>query len=352
MYQSSLQQVVDGVLYIAASNGQNIIVMAVNTQDGHAIWQRAEKWGGVSTMDICAGKVYLSLNNSVIKALQASNGKLLWSYSGKNVSVLKLVLTTKVVYALDMQMKAPASINWFVTALGTDNGNLLWRKSYGTQQGSRPSLIANGQAAYMIKQIPSQSSGDPMVPISSVQALDAESSKVLWTANMPPNMEQINVLKVGTTIYLDGQYLQDQKMSLLVALNANDGKLLWQRKHGYDQITALNGQDLYSYKGYAMDDNPQEKKQLCSLDSMTGKERWCVDSLQPSQFSLSTTQDTVIVEEVLQPGPLTLIQNIYGVSKQNGKILWKLPWKSSSPSVVTVTLVTVVEGQSFTSLQA
>jgi outer membrane protein assembly factor BamB len=134
-------------------------------------------------------------------------------------------------------------------------------------------------------------------------------------------------------------------------LNANDGKQLWQRKHGYDQITALNGQDLFGYKGYGFSDD-QEKKQLCSLDSTTGKERWCVDSLQPNQFSLSTTQDTVIVQETLQPGPLTLIQNIYGVNKQNGKILWKLPWKSSSTSVVTVTLVTAVEEQSFTSLQA
>ena len=112
--------------------------------------------------------------------------------------------------------------------------------------------------------------------MSSVQALDGKSGKLMWTANMPPNMEQIKVLKVGNTIYLNGQNLLNQNMSILVALNANDGRLLWQRKHGYNHLTPLNGQDLYGYKGYAIDDNPQEKKQLCLLDSTTGKERWCV----------------------------------------------------------------------------
>jgi hypothetical protein len=72
--------------------------------------------------------------------------------------------------------------------------------------------------------------------------------------------------------------------------------------------------------------------------------------LQPSQFSLGATRDILLVEETLQPGPMTLIQHIYGISKHDGKILWKLPWKSSSPTVVTLTLVTVVEGQSFESL--
>jgi outer membrane protein assembly factor BamB len=348
MYQSSLQEVVDGVLYIASSSSQNVIVIAVNTQDGHAIWQREEKWGGVSTMAICAGKIYLNTNSSGVKALQASNGNVQWSYTEKNGFLLNLVPTTKAVYALVLQMKAPASMYWFAIALETDNGKVLWQKSYGEQPELKLSLVANGQAVYVIKQTPSNPTG----LISKVQALDAKSGKVIWTANMPPNMEQIYILKADNIIYLNSQNPVAQNPSLLVALNASNGKQLWQRKHSYNQITALNGQGLFGYEGYAFTDNSQTKKQLCSLDSTTGKERWCVDSLQPSQFSLSTTRDTVIVEEELQPGPLTLIQNIYGVSKQDGKILWKLPWKSSSPSVQTLTLVTVVEGQGFTSLQA
>ena len=189
-----------------------------------------------------------------------------------------------------------------------------------------------------------------MTPVASVQVLDGESGNVIWQAKMPSNMEQIRVLKVGDTIYLTGQYLLALSQSLLVALNASDGKQLWLRQHGYNQLVILSEQDLYGYKGYAPGDDPRGKKQLCSLDGATGKDRWCIDNLQPSLFSLSATQDTVIVEEELQPGPLTLVQNIYGVSKKDGKILWKLPWKSNSPSVQTLTLVTVVEKQSFTSV--
>ena len=75
-----------------------------------------------------------------------------------------------------------------------------------------------------------------------------------------------------------------------------------------------------------------------------------MDSLQPSLFGLSATDDMVIIQEVLQPGPLTLVQNLYGVSKQDGKMIWKLPWKSSSASVQTLTLVPIVENQGFTRL--
>src|SRR5215469_6560476 len=52
-YQSSLQQVVDGVLYIAGIGSQNTLVLAVDTRDGHAIWQYTEKHGGVSVLTVC-----------------------------------------------------------------------------------------------------------------------------------------------------------------------------------------------------------------------------------------------------------------------------------------------------------
>ncbi len=353
MYQSSLQQVVNGVLYIAAVGSQNTPVIAVDTRDGHAIWQYEEKQGGVSAMSICAGKVYLHSGTTDVKALRSSDGKVLWSYTeNKGFLSQSIIVTTQAVYMVEYQQEGQASILVSVIALGADNGKVLWNKSYGKQQGLGLSLVANGQMVYVINQVKSRPSEDPTMPIASVQSLDAESGKVMWTTKMPPNMEQINVLKANGIIYLNGQNSLSPNQSILVALNVSDGRQLWQRNHSYDQITVLDKQNLYGYKGYAPGDAPQGKKLLCSLDNKTGKDRWCIDSLQPSLFSLSATQDTVIVEEVLQPSPLTLIQNIYGVSKQNGKILWKLPWKSSSASMQTLTLVTVMEKQNFTSLQA
>ena len=87
LYQSSLQQVVDGVLYIAGIGSQNTLVLAVDTRDGHAIWQYTEKQGSVSMLTVCAGKVYLRTGDAQITALQTSTGKLLWSYSEKNVII-------------------------------------------------------------------------------------------------------------------------------------------------------------------------------------------------------------------------------------------------------------------------
>ena len=134
MYQSSLQQVVDGVLYIVATTSQKVMVIAVNTRDGHTIWQREEKWGGVSTMNICADKVYLKRSYYGIKALQTSDGKVVWSYTNNNGFVSDLLATTKTAYVMEQTArKSGNSTRSSVIALGTDNGRLLWRKSYTEQ---------------------------------------------------------------------------------------------------------------------------------------------------------------------------------------------------------------------------
>ena len=347
LYQSSLQQVVDGVLYIAGIGSQNTLVLAVDTRDGHAIWQYTEKQGRVSMLTVCVGKVYLRTGDAQITALQTSTGKPLWTHSQKNT--FPPLITAQAVYMVEYQPTSLGSISLAVLALGVDDGQVVWRNSFGTHQGARVSLVANESAAYVINQVPALPSPDPLAPIASVQALDGESGKVLWQANMPPHMEQITVRGVGATLYLNGQSQLDQNQFLLVALQASNGKRLWLRQHTYDQISVLDGQNLYGYKGYASRHEPQGKKLICLLDSTTGKDRWCMDSLQPSLFGLSATHDVVIIEEVLQPGPLTLVQNLYGVSKQDGKTMWKLPWKSSSAAVQTLTLVPVVENQGFTS---
>lgn len=348
MYQSSLQQLANGVLYIAAlGSGQNTPILAVDTRDGHVIWQYAEKQGNVSEMDICSGKIYLLLGQTAVKVLRASDGKSLWSYSDSTAALSsQLIVTEKALYVAEQKMVSPTSVNWALVALGTDHGNVLWKKSYGDQQLPRLSLATNGQDIYVLKQTPIKPSTDLQTPIASIQALSGQSGKVLWTTKMPSNMEQINTSEIGNTLYLNGQDLVSQSQSLLVALNASTGKQLWQRQHSYDQISILNEQDIYAYKGYAMSDASNAKKQICSLDSTTGKERWCIDSIQPSLFSLSTTPQVTLVEETLQPNTMTLVQNIYAVNKQNGKILWKLPWKSSVASAQTLTLVTLVDQQS------
>jgi len=349
MYQSSLQQVVDGVLYIAGQGSQNMLVLAVDTRDGHVIWQAEEKQGGMS---ICAGKIFLEIGGTQLLALRVSDGKKLWSYTSKDAQLSNSIATSQAVYILEQKQDGPTGVRSSVIVLSADSGKVLRNRPYGTQQYGTLQLVTNGQKVYVINQVPVYASTDPMVPISSVQALDGKSGEVLWTAQMPPNMEQIRVLRAGQIVYLNGQNLANQYQSILVALNASTGKQLWQRKHSYNQLTVLDQQDLYGYQGYSPNDDPQGKKSLCALDSTTGKERWCVDNLQPSLFSLSVTQDTVIVEETLQPDPLTLVQNIYGVDRQSGKILWKLPWKGSSSSVVTVTLVTVADQQVSTSIIA
>lgn len=351
MYQSSIQEVLDGVLYIAGSGSHSTLVLAVDTRDGHAIWQHTEKQEGVSAMRLCADTVYLKIGHVEIVALHAANGQVLWCYKEEVHVSEDFVVTMQAVYLMKWQPTGLGRMRTSVIALDAEHGNVLWSQPYDQPQGSRFSLVANGAAVSLITQVQSSSFSDPMrAPVSHVQALDGANGQVLWQAQMPPDVGPIKVLSVGATIYLNGRDLLNQHQSLLMALSASDGKQLWLCKHHFDQITVLGAQDLYGYQGYAPGADPQGKKRLCLMDGPTGKERWCVDNLKPSPFSLSATQEIAIIEETIQPGPLALIQNLYGIRKHDGTILWKLPWKSSSPSVQTLTLVTVLEQQSFTKI--
>ncbi|HET8846615.1 MAG TPA: PQQ-binding-like beta-propeller repeat protein, partial [Ktedonobacteraceae bacterium] len=67
MYQSSQQQVVDGVLYIVSTNSQSALMLAVDTHDGRAIWQREEKQKNVALLGICASKLYLEIDSSQLQ---------------------------------------------------------------------------------------------------------------------------------------------------------------------------------------------------------------------------------------------------------------------------------------------
>lgn len=347
MYQSSQQQLVDGVVYIASQSSQRSLVLAVDTRDGHALWQHEEQSQGISAIPVCAGKLYLLGDGTKLQALRITDGRVLWSYKDPKSFLMDSVVTPQAISLLKGQLTSSGNEGVSVIMLGANTGQVLWEKSYSGHPAWSLSLLVHEQKLSVLKQVPAKASGDSLTPIASVQALDGKSGHIIWTASMPPNMEQIRAVQLGTILYLNGQNLRSPTQSLLLALNVSTGKQLWQRQQSYNQITLLGEQDLYGYKGYGPDDDPLGPKQLCSLNGMTGRDQWCVQSLQPSQFSGSSTQDILLVEEVLHPNPMTLVHSIYGIRKHDGKVLWKLPWKSSSPSVVTLTLVTVIEGQRF-----
>ncbi|GHO78996.1 hypothetical protein KSD_67670 [Ktedonobacter sp. SOSP1-85] len=353
MYQSSEQRIVDGVLYITSSSQHSALLLALDIRDGHLLWQRETEETGFNTMQFCKGTIYQNTETTV-QALQISNGQVRWSY--KSPAFLSgLVTTSTAVYIVETEINAQSQNGQrrFATALDTAQGKVLWRKAYTTANDSNTfKLIVTREAVLAINQVASDPSTSS--PITSVQALQPETGKSIWTLPMSMFNQPSSVTALGDTLYLNGQnQLYNPKAHpasephqdmLLMALDAHTGKLRWQREHNYEQFTFLSEQELYAYKGYR-GDGSTTKKTLCALDTATGKDRWCIDSLQPSLFSLSANKDMLIVVETLQPSPLSLQQNLYAINKRDGKILWHHPWQSSAPSLVTLTLCTVGSNQ-------
>ncbi|GHO48279.1 PQQ-binding-like beta-propeller repeat protein [Ktedonospora formicarum] len=355
MYQSSTNKIVDGVLYILASAYQKpTLLLAVDTKDGHMLWQREYEQLDVNNLEICAGQIYLTMSPAErrinptysIYALNATDGRDLWTYTSEKMRMYSsLVATKETLYAMEEQRGNQLQ----VIALRPSDGQVTWRKDYQNDGDVwKFKLLATEQSAFAIKQIDQNPSGIDISHITSVQALQPSSGKVLWETRMPVDISGMSVVLLGDQLYLNGLNYNPKapkgQEAILMRLDTNTGKLLWQRFHDYNQFTLISSQEMiYAYKGYG--NVPTAQKQLCALDPASGKERWCQNTLQPSLFSLSPSQDALIVVETIQPSPLELHQNLVALNKRDGSVLWKQPWKTSSPSLTTVTLVTITEGQ-------
>ncbi|GHO50358.1 PQQ-binding-like beta-propeller repeat protein [Ktedonospora formicarum] len=356
MYQSSRQKVVDGVLYILASTYQKpTLLLAVDTKDGHLLWQREYKQSDIQIFEICAGQIYLAMAPTdtnakptvSLHALSAKDGEERWVYASEEMRFLSSLIATKeTLFATELRINTD-QIN--VIALHPEDGKVSWRKEYYNKgEGEKFKLLATETSVIIIRQIDPNPTYTGISHITSVQGLEPSSGKVTWETHMPVDVGAMNAVALGVQLYLSGLNFNPKapkgQEAILMRLDVNTGKLLWHRFHNYNQLTLISSQEMiYAYKGYGNVPTPQ--KELCALDPASGKEHWCQKTLQPSLFSLNTSQNTVIAVEAIQPGPMELHQNLVALSKQDGHVLWQQRWKTGSSKDTTVTLVTTAEGQ-------
>ncbi|GHO73852.1 hypothetical protein KSD_16230 [Ktedonobacter sp. SOSP1-85] len=357
LYRGSQQRIIDGVLYITSSSVQHVTLnLALDLQDGHVLWEHEYQEMGIKETGnlgiiFCKDTIYQN-KEATVQAIQARNGQIRWSYKSSTV-ITQLVPTSTAVYLVEtienQQSQNGSSV--FVTALDPADGKALWRKAYPTADNNVTfTLVATKGAVLAINQI--TLNPIPNGPIASVQALQPETGQSIWATLMPAYIDRLSVTTFGNILYLNGRNLlynpkthsyEPHQGKLLIAFDALTGKLLWQREHNYEGFALLSEQELYAYKGNQ--DNEAPKHTICALDTTTGKERWCIDSLRPDLYGMSSNQDTLIVVDTLQSSLHSLQLNLYAINKLDGKILWHQPWQSSAPSLVTFMLATVTPGQ-------
>lgn len=358
MYQSSKQQVVDDILYISSSGpASTYLLIVVDTKDGHVLWHKEEKQersissikgGVVYTITIQAQQRY-----SQIEALNALDGKLLWSQKSSYQGWININVTKDIAYLIDVKIEQKSDKKLTVvdtstiTAREIKSGKTLWQKTKTNANASRypysdvsryTFLQATDNAAYIVTTSSSMKAEHAFI---EVEAYTPKNGNLLWKNHLP-QIESSSLLTFNNSLYLNAMNRASNKSELL-SLNATTGKVLWRHQHSFKQIVQLSDGSLYGQKASA----DTIHHNICALDTANGKERWCSNHIDVGLFSFSATKDVLVVTETTWNKPDALNQILYGLSKKDGKVLWKLPWKSSAPKVITITIATVANNQTF-----
>lgn len=281
----------------------------------------ASKWKvavgeGVATPALAGDKLYVFARqdgNEVLRCLEAATGKEIWqdkyesmgatgpaaSYSGPRSS--PVVANGKVV---------TLGVRGVLSCLDAATGKLLWRKddfkSYPRFHPASSPMVVNGLC---IAQLGGQDNG-------GLVAYDLVSGQEKWKySGDSPGYASPVIMKIG-----DLQVIVAETERRLVAVNAADGKLLWETPYtvqgrGYNASTPIvDGQTLiFSGSGRGTRAFKFEK----TADGIGGKELW-------SNADKSVQFNTPVVKDNLVYG-LTSGNEFFCLNEADGKTDWSAP---------------------------
>ena len=253
--------VANGIAYVTFSDvvSQNGTLVALRANDGTQIWHDTSKGSSYTSPVVDNNVVYVSANevngpntvNATVYALRASNGTQLWHYATNGFSSAPIVDNGIVFIFSDQGL----------SALQASNGRTLWSDSLEGNIGSQPQVI-NGVLYFITTKISlggtpiptSHASTLPQVGtigellqslvrmspekqalplkegLSSVYAVRTSDGAVLWhyTLSKENGNNWANWLSIENgTVYV-GTFV-DQDKSYIYALRSNDGSVLWRQ---------------------------------------------------------------------------------------------------------------------------
>ncbi|HEX3642315.1 MAG TPA: PQQ-binding-like beta-propeller repeat protein [Ktedonobacteraceae bacterium] len=321
--------------HIVAAN----IVAAYDANSGKQLWGIQVKNANVDVsspvnnaivgMSICNNRMYLWTQDALY-AYNVKNGSLLWQdewlpwkpfQMGSNPLVE--VTDTAIVFASSSHTAMRGNYllrdENAINALNSKNGVPLWKVSipaYSPSQGL--SFAATDRAVYIDVLHP----GSPQ----KVEALSISTGKQLWNTSVgkpiaddfyfPSAVVGNNVLYVSTNNYG------------VVAINANDGRHLWQD----NTISELKPLQDKLYVNHTKMGDVFTKSDFCQLDPVTGKSQWC-NSYADDPLGRATSDQTTVY--------IPLVDGVHALQKNNGNLKWIYKGNISG------TALTVTDGLSF-----
>lgn len=196
----------DGVLYFGSGDGN---FYAVNAEDGRMLWSYPLKAEGIGMPTVSGDTVYVLGGNNVAHALEAKTGKLLWTYNRREASNLSI--------RGGSQPGVSGNLVYFgfsdgaLVALNRTSGNLVWEANLNPNKRFRDvdaAPVIDGDVIYI-------SSYD-----GKVYSVNKQDGKINWAVD---EGGYESVLLAGKTLFLSGT------SGKTIALDKGSGKLIWSR---------------------------------------------------------------------------------------------------------------------------
>jgi outer membrane protein assembly factor BamB len=241
---------------------------------GGALPDRRYDWPDYyqSSPAIADGKVYFGAGDGRVYALDASSGKVLWSYQTGDVVHTKP--------AISEEKLLIGSFDGFMYCLNRESGALVWRfKTTGHRYFPRGEI--NGNPVVHRKKVIFGARD------YNLYAVDLEAGYCHWIKTFPfgwalPVTPNDTVLYVGTS---------DDR--ILLAVNEESGQIQWRKNLGFNNFAAMS---LHGKSGYTGTLNGK----LFSIDLNTGDIRWTfhTDGYKTYRDRYFQEDDNLFVENI------------------------------------------------------
>lgn len=197
------------MLFVALGTGE---VVALNAKDGTEIWRVALSSPVRSAPSVYGGRLYVLTADNKLTALAEDDGRTLWQHYAFLESVS---FFGKASPALNKGIGVAVFPSGEVLGFRPENGSILWSETMGTTRMNDAGAEIND-----IRARPVIAEDKVFVATTGglLSALDLKTGNVIWEREIGSYNQP---WLAGNTLYVLSTY------SELVALNADDGKILW-----------------------------------------------------------------------------------------------------------------------------
>jgi outer membrane protein assembly factor BamB len=319
-------------------------VVALGASDGHVAWRHMleasapEDMTGSFTHPVYRdGAVYIdyyyehavdpqnTVRHGVVEALEATTGAMRWRREIGFELLGDPVVDGSTLYASAVTTQEPGGEAGLLEALDVRTGEMRWKQALD----ARPSMVATADGRVFV--MSGQFSG-------RLLALDARDGSVVWEYTSPAPLSLGGDTASGTTnspLVVGGQvYIQATERNAdgtanlrLVALNARDGSVVWQRQTGGIASTPAFNQSGDTLC-LSVDDARARTSVIMGLATSSGATRWSLTATPDSVSGCAASGDAFYLT---QRSYDSKTGSVFALDSRDGRQLWRTP--SSSPLV-------------------